>query len=146
MSEIKQRTLAELDIIAAAKGLVYFIPEPDELFLDIDKPFARAEEWFANICEELCGLEAYFKLGDPLFTCSVNNNTHVYIQMEGPLTDCMRLILQACLGSDPRKEIISFIRLQEGSSSFISLFETPSEANRVREWRVNNAARKQVKP
>lgn len=145
MSEIKQRTLAELDIIAAAKGLVYFIPEKDELFLDIDKPFTEAATWFADHFKSFYGLEQYFAPGNPLFTISVNGNTHMYIQLGQAMNDHERLILQACFGSDPRKELISLIRLQEGSKSFISLFETQPEANRVREWRVNNATRKQVK-
>jgi hypothetical protein len=61
---------------------------------------------------------------------------HVYIRLKQDLSDTQRLILQACLGSDFRKEVISLVRIREGGEAFISLFETPEEALRVEEWRL----------
>lgn len=77
-----------------------------------------------------------------LITTSKSGNQHVYIKTAFDLNEYDRLIIQLALGSDKIKEMLSLIRLREGSESCCALFETPKEARKVEQWRVKYNAYK----
>jgi hypothetical protein len=133
MSEVKQRTLEELESIAAEKGVVFFLPLENELFLDIDASNWHPVKDIEELVDEHYGIERMLK------TTSPGGQVHIYLQLKQTISTEERLILQLSLGSDPRKELISLIRIKEETDPFITLFETPSEALKVTEWRREGA-------
>jgi len=84
------------------------LPEQDELFLDID-----CEDDVPGMMQQLA------LLTKNKFVCSVTRNTpsktaghrHIVIKFPQVVDDMTRVALQACLGSDRRREILSVLRL-----------------------------------
>lgn len=140
MSEVAQRNEEEATQIAANENLIAFFPQDNELFLDLD-----AGMDVNNII--------YIKLSDhfppvisELVTISKGGNKHMYLRMDFsgdeltlfgfiPINKEAKIALQALLGSDPVKELLSLARVRIGSTAPIALFETDTEAKRVEEWR-----------
>lgn len=145
MSELKLgQDRAYLDKKAKQEGLIVFLPEADEVFLDLDHPVMEMNLKVRTYLEVSMGIHVVTTLG----TVSKSHNTHVYMRMDRNLGELERVILQVCLGSDPVKELFSFIQLhymdkfwpdfsQQICECPIALFETRAEAIRVREWRAN---------
>lgn len=50
---------------------------------------------------------------------------HVYLQADEELTPERRLLLQAILGSDRKREALGFLRIVEGTGFHSAFFETP---------------------
>lgn len=61
-----------------------------------------------------------------------DEDTRVTLKIFQPI---VRIALQACLGSDPVREVLSLLR-GEAWDCPIALFETPKEAARVLAWRT----------
>jgi hypothetical protein len=140
MSEVEQRTKQEVVEIAGRRGLVCIFPQADEILLDVDYgPFKLEMEKML----ETLGANGYaFSLANSLTTASTGGNKHVYLALIAlrpglELTPAMRVVIQTCLGSDPKREFLSMLRIvggaEEGSEG--ALFETAEEAKRVEEWR-----------
>jgi hypothetical protein len=132
MSESLARTEEEVEQVADERGLIAFFCKDDELMVDEDTPLSPSL-WTA--VESALWKGGHHFLRDELVTTSVNGNRHRYYKLEAPLDPTERLLLQACLGSDPLREILSLLRLKEGSEAVTVLFETPHEAARVIRWR-----------
>lgn len=96
---------------ADERGLVLVLPDPFELFLDIDD-----QDSLRNYQAMLLVL-AENQSGPPLVTeakrtTSPGGNTHVYLRFARPLSDLERVAFQACLGSDRKRELLSLLRIE----------------------------------
>jgi len=61
-------------------------------------------------------------------TTSRNGGEHVYFEVEGEdLTPIERVLLQACLGSDPVREVLSFLRIKRNHPTPTTFFELKEE-------------------
>lgn len=128
MSEVLHRTVQELEEIAAEKGLTAVTPLPDEIMLDLDDGAT------INL-KVLKALEDNnWYVVSQLETISQHGNLHVYLKMNKELSTLERIAVQACLGSDPVKEVLSFIR-SENHDAAVAMFETSEALDRVQKWR-----------
>jgi hypothetical protein len=98
---------------AKERGLVVVLPGDDELFVDID----NADDYTALGT----GLLAFSQNGVEIhITKEVRSESggahrHVYLKVPDkllPMSPTERVLLQACLGSDRTREVLSFLRLK----------------------------------
>lgn len=93
---------------AASMGLVAVEPEPDELQLDIDNQSDMA------LVDDMLGLLEASDVAVRVhkITTSKSGNSHVYLRLEWPggLDPVTRIALQACCGSDRKRELLSLLR------------------------------------
>jgi anaerobic glycerol-3-phosphate dehydrogenase len=84
------------------------LPDEAELFIDIDDvdSLHRCEKYLAVLSDN------DFEIIDVNKKRSRNGNWHVRVQLAEPVNDIERILLQACLGSDPKRELLSFLRLK----------------------------------
>lgn len=109
---------------AHQRGLDVVLPGPQEVLLDIDNDASRA--WM-NAMLNLLGRNGVSARVTKT-TVSPGGNTHAYVTLDRttPLTDIERLCLQACMGSDRTRELLSLLRLWNGVHPASVLFEKPS--------------------
>lgn len=102
-------------------GLVVVLPNVRDIFLDLD----QAQDQY--VMEAL--LPLLEKAGFPLIlkkvTRSLNGNKHVYLESPADLTPETQLLLQACLGSDRKREILGYLALKTGVGCYSAFFEKP---------------------
>lgn len=130
------RTHEELEQLAQSKGLVCVWPRQDELALDIDYPFMEIQELpppFAN-CRVYLALDQHEVINAEslLVTRSVNGRMHFWLKLKQETTSTERLCLQAALGSDALKEVLSLFERT-------TMFETREAANQIEVWRLKHA-------
>jgi hypothetical protein len=93
---------------AAAMGLIAIEPAEDELQIDIDDPSDL------RLVDDMLGLLAASDVGARVhkITESKSGNSHVYLRLDwpGPLDPVTRIALQACFGSDRKRELLSLLR------------------------------------
>jgi hypothetical protein len=108
----EKATKANLDVV---------IPDDRTLTLDIDTP--TQPEAFFELREFL---NNFYRVEKVQYTKSKSGNMHIYITMTDSFTPLEKIALQACLGSDPKREILSFVRAKNPApNSHASLmFET----------------------
>jgi hypothetical protein len=95
-------------LVAATLGLRVVVPGPRELFLDIDSP-----EDLAFYREQLSRLNSRIHmLTETRITRSSGGNYHVYLESVYALTPVGRIMLQAILGSDRVRELLSYLRIE----------------------------------
>lgn len=87
-------------------------PGPNELQLDFDSEddYDRFRGELLNLLGEVHPF-AQIVLDEPSKT---SGHRHVVVQLECSLTPLTRLLLQACLGSDRKRELLGYINLQRG--------------------------------
>jgi hypothetical protein len=111
---------------AAALGLDVVVPDSNTLVLDIDATSLPA--YFFEL-ETMLG--NFFKIKKREVTISKSGNYHVYLTMEKSFTVLERIALQAILGSDPKKELLSLVREKNPDCRLghpILMFEVPRPA------------------
>lgn len=101
-------------------GFVVCRGAPDVLLLDLDSPeavaqFERVFEAFARNFDFL-GAERWK---------SKSGNTHIRIRLSKPWDIQTRLVLQAALGSDGVKEMLTMLRVWNGIEEPSMLFQPP---------------------
>jgi len=107
--DFKDITSANAYAEAEAKGSVVKMPLPDELFIDIDD--AEGSCWFSlNIgkVNEQYGIINIKWGGSP---SGLPNHNHVVVKLRREVTPMERILLQAVLGSDLKREALSWVRL-----------------------------------
>lgn len=135
-SEVGHRNLDEL-LAVCPIGMTAFTAKDDELLIDLDSP--SEPDHFGYVLDNLRA-NGYRVKGSPLYTTSKSGNTHIYIQLTQPMDNMMRIVIQAALGSDPIREVLSAIRCIQGAGSIsTALFEMNKFAPIVELWRQNNA-------
>lgn len=134
MSEVAQRTIVEAVAIAEREGLTCILPRACEVLLDLDKGAVVSDAVMKAIRRTDSTPLTLFS--DALTTISKSGNRHMYFRANRDLTNVERILLQACLGSDPVREILSFFRDTLSSEAPTVLFETPTGAKAVELWRA----------
>lgn len=98
-------------------GLVVRLPQPKELFLDIDSKEDYTH--FTNMVALLPGVETWVKTPSK----SGYPKCHIVVNMSRPIRADERILLQACLGSDRKHELLSYLRHCDGNESPSVFFE-----------------------
>ena len=108
-------SVEELEEYAKEKGLVVRYPAPNELFIDIDSETARElHESLLGILGNVFGMLLPFDVtpspsGKP-------GRYHVVVTLPRDVKDeTERLMLQAMLGSDPKRELLGYMHLLDGA-------------------------------
>lgn len=117
-----RRTLAEAEEVAVSKGCVIRLPRPNELFLDID-----SEEAADQARKLIKVAHAHAQISGDTWTTSPSGapgHWHVVVVFHRDVRDeYERVLLQAVLGSDPMRELLSWRRLGLGvAANAVSLF------------------------
>lgn len=99
----------EIEAIAAAKGLVCIFPAANELALDLDEVNC-ANSAVVRVLND----NGILHVADTLMTSSAGGNLHLYIRFYRTFTITERALFQAVLGSDPIREILSYLRFENG--------------------------------
>ena len=126
--EYTVKTREEIEAKAAALGLAVIWPLENEVCMDMDEILRN--NYMPNPAVMAC-LTKHTVL-DPmsqLVTISAGGNRHVYFKLIRKATETERLLIQACLGSDPVKEILNIM------GEPLAMFETVEGANAVKVWR-----------
>lgn len=137
MSEILGQAVKEIEAEAHKKGLVVVYMEDDELALDLDGGASMR-------LDVLTALNANrLIVSKSLTTVSKSLNKHLYLKIIDPntlqpetFTPIERIALQAALGSDPIRELLSTLRAKMGSECPSVMFETVQESLNVARWRL----------
>ncbi len=100
---------------AEAEDLQVVLPTDRQLFIDIDNDFSLAvfeKNWqtFANW---------YTEESDPVITPSKSGGErkHITVTLAEPVTPTERLVLQAFLGSDLKREFLGLQRIKAGDKN-----------------------------
>lgn len=139
MSSLRQ-TVEEAYQYAGERQLSVIQSHPRILQLDLDTAedvqFMRDQLrlWVdAEVKARVDGLPVTgYKLGKPMLTKSKSGHWHAYIRVNKPLTLQQRIMFQACLGSDRKRELLSLMRQCRGESTPVLLFETKQYAGAAR--------------
>lgn len=104
---------------AAEAGLDVVVPDEYTLTVDYDAPVIDTAFF-----ETLEILQKFYPVEIEKTLRSKSGNYHIYLRSTEPLTDLEKVALQAILGSDPKRELFSFVRVKEGGLGYPSiLFE-----------------------
>ena len=111
-------TREDLERIAASRGCYLRTPLDHELFLDIDS--AQALEQFEKLWKVFIAHCRHVGHSDPTkeITPSASGEPghyHIVIRLGWRVSALERVMLQACLGSDPMRELLSWRRANEDS-------------------------------
>lgn len=114
----------------AKLGLEMFVSDGRLLMLDIDDG-KYVETVSVQMLKRWLGIGP----GDILVTTSKSGKGHhVYIRLPKYVGELERILLQACLGSDPKREMLNWHRMKEKGEGGVTLFETAEEAVRVAQF------------
>lgn len=115
------RRLEEAQEVAADKGCIVIHPSDRELFIDIDSKEAAAN--FAKCAEVLAKSRQFEIVRRTPSPSGKPGREHIVIRMSRPVTDEERILLQACLASDPLREMLSLMRLRAKDEAPTIFFE-----------------------
>ena len=110
--------------VAKSNGCSVITPEPNQLFLDIDseKDYLYMESILSSL-QELNLISRDFNM-TVSFSKSGGQHKHVVLTFTNRIfTEQERILFQLLLGSDHKKERISFLRLLAGQENPIRLFK-----------------------
>jgi hypothetical protein len=102
---------------AARMGCFVVFPEPTQLFVDIDTP-AGLRTFVQNL-PRLRGASYTVRPSQS----GLPGHFHVTVAMSRPVSPIERIALQAMLGSDLTREILSWLRIQRGIEEPTIFFE-----------------------
>lgn len=110
------RSVAEIEKLAAGRGLAVRYAAEGELLLDIDGPAARAAHFvLLDMAKRVLGIEVLDSQTTPS-PSGREGHEHVVLRIyPGPNDTTERVLLQALLGSDPKRELLSLARIQHGA-------------------------------
>lgn len=107
--------------IAAIEG--HKVVEANDTVLQLDIDSKDDLEWAVEML--LLLKENNFPIGDIKSTRSKSGNFHIYVEMKQKMPWSHRILLQACLGSDRKRELLNFLYRYEGGDGDCLLFEVP---------------------
>lgn len=114
---------------AADDNLDVILPEPYDLFIDIDDDDAmkRFDKSMGFIIQHFNGQvikSTPSRSGLP--------KRHIIVRLDSPVTDAERIALQAAMGSDPVREILGIVRVQhKDPHPTLFLEEKPSRCLKI---------------
>lgn len=108
---------------ALERGCSVVTPRPNELFLDID-----TDEDLETFKGQISLLELYFEGDDIAWRAAQSpsgrpGRYHVTVTVPRFVDEQERVALQACLGSDRKRELLSLKRIRQGHISPTCFFE-----------------------
>lgn len=100
-------------------------PQPDELQIDID-----SDETYAAYVELLSMLQAFGR--EVVLITDVPSKSglprrHVTLRYPRNLSELERVAMQACLGSDPKREMFGLLRIETGIEPVTAFFDKNPE-------------------
>lgn len=113
---------------AKSQGLVVVVPEPRELFVDIDDEasLAHFEKALDIMNRDRLGKRRWSFVKTPS-PSGEPHHFHIVVTMDAPLLDeRVRLGLQAILGSDRVREALCWKRMEWGDHPVTCFFEVPA--------------------
>ena len=111
---------------AKKHGLVINEPYPNELQVDIDA--IKLPEFFDDHLEIISQFNPVVSVS---YTTSKSGNLHAYVELKHPVERTERIMLQACLGSDPLRELLTYRNtIQDDNMRPQFLFELKDAAKR----------------
>lgn len=117
-SALDQESFDKAAMIAEATGLEVLTRQPNELLLDLDSKIQMDQlQLMINKLPSLLKEVTIWRS---------KNNHHAKVTLWTDVNPTEALLLQACLGSDPVREALCFIRLKNGVKEPSRLF-TPKE-------------------
>lgn len=103
----------QVERLAREENCTVYIGAPDELLLDLDTPWTPgAGAQFRAAYTMAC--ERDLPLGNYEVLASRNGNTHVIVHLTRAVDMTERLLMQALLGSDLRREMLNYARHLQG--------------------------------
>jgi hypothetical protein len=106
-----KKSSAELEAWAFVNGYICIYPKPNQLFIDVDTAAQFAQ--FLSLLD---------LLGDIFCTDSIpwtstksrsgGDHQHIVVELPMEITQMERLVLQACMGSDAKRELLGFFHLR----------------------------------
>lgn len=137
MSEGICLTVEDIEKVAASRGLIAFYPLDHELTIDLDEVYSEFESYDGITASVLNSMQSNgYSVLSTLRTVSKSGKQHIYYRLNRDLDRMERIILQAALGSDRVREFLGMMRCQLGSEVDTVMFETPGQAELVKEWRA----------
>lgn len=119
MSNLRRKTeKAIAEAISKNMTVTYGSPTTLLLDLDLDKD-PQAEKTYK---ENLLMLQEFVAVIELQRWRSKSGNLHVVVQLPYPLPITERLLLQAVLGSDLKRELLGYLKLYDGSDQHNVLF------------------------
>lgn len=115
------RRLEEAQQAASLKGCIVIFPDRYTLFIDIDS--AEAGRNFDKCLEVLQKTEDAVVMRREPSPSGLPGREHIDVRLNRLMTDEERILLQACLGSDPLREMLSLMRLRAGDEAPTIFFE-----------------------
>ena len=120
--EVREELLARIE----RYGYLVVVPKEDELFIDIDTE--EQHEEFQNRLMRFCIEYPNTRIVSDTPSKSGLPHRHIIVSIGTPFeSDFERVALQSCLGSDPMRELLSFVRVWNDVLKPIVFFE--KEAN-----------------
>jgi hypothetical protein len=121
---------------AKDKGLVVKHPQPNELFLDVDtREQIETFERNVEVLRRWVGVKSVVRTASP---SDRPYRFHYVVTMHHPVTAFERIALQAALGSDPMREMLSLMRIYQNNPHYCLFFEHPPGAERKAPPRSSN--------
>lgn len=122
--EEENRTPEFLDDLAARRGC--YVEPSDDLTLQIDLDDPEDLQVFDRTMAILAKMEPALVRGATTAPSKSGEGYHVRVRLNEPLDVRDRILLQACLGSDVKREMISWCRVRKNIPLPVVLFR-PSE-------------------
>jgi hypothetical protein len=107
-------------------GFEVIFGDPKHLLLDLDTD--RDLNSYDNRSDDLLRMFGHFEI--ERYTSKSGRGWHVIVRLDEPIPNVLeRIALQAALGSDPKREALSILRVRNGIAEPIRLFKpkTPVE-------------------
>ena len=119
-----------IEASAEHQGLDVFWSDDSHLLIDLDSPDTIA---FDNQFDMLLDTHPYPELfGDPQVFHSKSGNIHIVIKLNGTLSLTERLALQAFLGSDIKRELLSYVGMLHGQANPSVLFRPKGTVGQIK--------------
>lgn len=117
---------------AEALGCNVVMPEPNQLFIDID-----SNEDYRVFIEHHAMLTSIGGEGGKIVSTKASKSglprCHIVLEFDRELSNVERVLLQAVLGSDRKRELLSWIRIRSGATEHPTLFFEPKEPQQAAE-------------
>lgn len=134
--EYEERDRQKVFDAAESLGCKVIIAQPNELQLDIDKPWEFKDTSFEEStltrdcwrARKLIGRRIWDSFSQEIYVLSLsawrsrNGNIHIVLKLSQEYSAFERIIFQSILGSDPRRELLNWKRINDGSENPIALF------------------------
>jgi hypothetical protein len=108
---------------AKAAGLTIVTPEPNQLLIDIDEESASIQ--YNQMIGMFCSFFDVVDIKDNPSKSGAKHR-HITLTLGHPISNVERVLLQAILGSDPKRELLSYVRLLRGIEPATLFFEQPA--------------------